>query len=102
MTINLLLVLLLHAEDDLRRQHLLIWKPQFQIRVQPKCRGVLEEMRLHLLLVDPAFHVTTFLVYAEEGEDVEHARVDLLAAVGYDTDDYLEAKWSRISLGKLY
>lgn len=62
MTIDLFLILLLHAKYDLRWHDALVWILEVQIRVQCKGGRVLEEMRCDFLVVNFVLHVISRLV----------------------------------------
>ena len=89
MRVDLLLVLLLHAEDDLRRHDALVRVLEFQVLVQAERGRVLEEMGRDRLVVHPVHHVFARLVNTEQRQAIEHTGVDLLPAVCHDAYDDL-------------
>ena len=98
MRVDFLLVLLLHAEDDLRRDNSLVRVPELEVLIEAERRGVLEQMSRNGLIVNHVLHVVAWLVHAEERETVKHTRVDLLASVGDDAHDDLHRIISGYSL----
>ena len=61
--IDLLLVLLLHTEDDLCRHNTLVRVSELEVLVQPERRGILEEMSSDWLVVYHVLHMIARLVY---------------------------------------
>lgn len=64
MTIDLLLILLLHTKNNLRRHNPLIGKLEMQIRVYRKRSGIFEYVCRDLFFVHHVFHMSTSLIYA--------------------------------------
>ena len=62
MTVDLLLVLFLHTEDNLRGHDALVRILELEIFVQPKSRRVFEEVSCDGLVVDHILHVVSRLV----------------------------------------
>jgi hypothetical protein len=89
MTINLLLVFLLQAEDDLTGHNTLVRVLEMQVRVDRERSGVLEKMSRDFLVINHVLHMVSGLIDAQEGETVEDTRVDFLAAVGDDANNNL-------------
>lgn len=86
--VELLLVLLLEAEDHLAGHDALLGALELQVRVERDLRRVLVHVRLDGLLVDVVL-CDAVLVHAHGGEGVEGARVNLFAPVRDDTHDDL-------------
>ena len=89
MVIDLLLIFLFDAENDLRRHYPLVGVPKVQIRIQPKRRRIFEQVGDDLFVVDQVLHVSTGLVDAEQGQAVKNAWVDFLTTVCDDTYNHL-------------
>lgn len=70
MAVDLLLVLLLHAKEDLRGYDALVGVSEVQVRVEPEGGGVFEEVGGDWFVVESRLHVGTGLVDSEEGEYV--------------------------------
>lgn len=87
MAVNLLLILLLHTEYDLRRYDSLIRVAEVKVRVYRERGSVFEDVRGDCFIVDHVFHVATWLVDAEEGEAVENTGMHLFASIR-DYADY--------------
>ena len=84
MTVDLLLIFLLHTEDDLRGDDTLVRISEVQVRVdRERCR-ILE----HWLMVDNISHVTTRLIHAKKGQTVQDAWVYFSATVGDDANNH--------------
>ena len=98
MRVDFLLVLLLHAEDDLRRDNSLVRVPELEVLVEAESGGVFEQVSRHGLVINHVLHVVAWLVHAEQREAVKYARVDLLASVGDDAHDDLHPVISGYSL----
>ena len=62
MRVDLLLVLFLHTEDNLRGHDALVRILELEIFVQPKSRRVFEEVSCDGLVVDHILHVVSRLV----------------------------------------
>ncbi len=86
--VELLLVLLLEAEDHLAGDDALLGALELEVRVERDLGGVLVHMRLDGLLVDVVL-CDAVLVHAHGSERVERTGVDLLAPVRDNADDDL-------------
>ena len=95
MTVDLLLILLLHTEDDLRGHDTLVRIFEVQVRVDREGRCILEQVSSDWLVVDDISHVTTRLIHAKKGQTVEDAWVYFPATVGDDAHNHLYAKVSK-------
>ena len=84
MTVDLLLILLLHTEDsdDLRGHDPLVRMFVVQVRVEREGRCILEQMRSDWFTIDNISHVTAGLVGAKKSQTVEDARMYFPATVG--------------------
>lgn len=92
MTVDLLLVLLLHTEYDLRGHDALVRIFEVQVRVEREGRRILEQVCGDWLMVDSISHVPARLIHAEKGQTVEDARVYFPATVGDDAYNHLVCK----------
>ena len=92
MTVDLLLILLLHTKDDLRGHDALVRIFEVQVGVESEGCRILEQMCSYWLVVDGVSHVAARLIYAKEGQTVEDARVYFPAAVSDDTYNHLNSK----------
>lgn len=70
MTVDFLLILLLHAKQDLGWDDAFVRVLELYVRVQGKARGILKQMGGDGFVVDHIFHVVSGLVYAKKGENV--------------------------------
>ena len=101
MTVDLLLILLLHTKDDLRRHDTLVRIFEVQVGVESEGCRILEQMCGYWLVVDGISHVAAGLIYAKEGQTVEDAWVYFPAAIGDDTYNHLNN--AKVSTGiKIY
>lgn len=89
MTVNFLLIFLLHAEDDLGWDDAFIRILEVQIWVQAKRSGVFEQMGGDFFVVNKVLHVRPRLIHSQESETVEDTRVDFLSPISNDADYYL-------------
>ena len=88
-TVDLLLILLLHTKDDLRGHDTLVRIFEVQVRVEREGCRVLEQMCSDRLMVDSISHVTTRLIHAKKSQTVEDAWVDFPATVSDDAYNHL-------------
>jgi hypothetical protein len=96
MTVDLLLVLLLHTEYDLRGHDALVGILEVQVRVEPEGRRILEQVCSDWLMVDSISHVPARLVHAKKGQTVEDARVYLPTTVRDDAYNHLVYKSKQV------
>lgn len=66
MAIDFLLILLLQAEQNLRRYYSLIWVLKVEILIQTERSCVLKDMSMDMLVVDEILHKRPVLVHAKE------------------------------------
>lgn len=90
MTVNLLLIFLLHAEYDLGWDDAFIRILEVQIWVQAKRRGVFEQMGGDFFVINEVLHVRPRLIHSQKSETVEDTRMNFLSPVSDDADYYLE------------
>ena len=89
MAVDLLLILLLQKEDDLRGHDTLVRISEVQVRVdRERCR-TLEHVCSDWLMVDNISHVTTRLIHPKKGQTVEDAWVYFSATVGDNANNHL-------------
>lgn len=86
MAVDLLLVLLLHAKEDLRGYDALVGVSEVQVRVEPEGGGVFEEVGGDWFVVESRLHVGTGLVDSEEGEYVQDPGMYFPPAICDDAD----------------
>ena len=89
MTVDLLLILLLHTEDYLRGNDTLVRISEVQVRVDRKGCRILEHVWSDWLMVDSISHVTTKLIHPKKGQTVQDAWVYFSATVGDDANNPL-------------
>ena len=92
MTVDLLLILLLHTGDDLRGDDTLVRISEVQVRVDREGCRILEHVCSDWLMVDSISHVTTRLTHLKKGQTVEDAWVYFSASVGDDANNHLAKK----------
>ena len=90
MTVNLLLVLLLHTEDDLRRDNPLVRVHESKVGIEAERCGVLEKVSGDRFIVHCVLHVVTGLIHSQQCKAVKDARVDFLATIRDNADDNLQ------------
>ena len=89
MTVYLLLVLLLHAEKNLRRNNTLVRISEVQVGIKSKGGGILKEMSCYRLMIDLVYHMLSGLIHSQEGQTVQYSWMYFLATVSYNTHDHL-------------
>lgn len=92
MTINLLLVLLLHTEQDLGRNDAFVRVFELDVGIQSETRGIFEEMRRYGFVIYHVLHVVARLVHAKKSQDIQYPRMHFLATVGHNAYDHLWGK----------
>lgn len=93
MRVDLLLIFLFHAEQDLARYNAFIRVTKLnctraRVRAERERGGVLENVRGDFLPIDAVLHVPSRLIHTKQGEAVKHAGVDFFAAVCNDADNH--------------
>lgn len=89
MAIYLLLVLLLHTENDLGWYNALVGIFKVQVGIQRECGSVLEQMSSDFLVIDHILHMIAGLVDTQKCEAIKHARMNFLATIGNNADNDL-------------
>jgi len=92
MTVDLFLISFLHTEDDLRRHNALVGILEVQIGVDCKRRRILEQVCGDWPMIDNVSHVTTWLIHAEEGQDIENTWMYSSTTVGNDAYNHLRSR----------
>ena len=94
MTVDLLLVLLLYAEDDLCRHNSLIRVHEMEVWVETEGRSVLEKVSGDRSIVHCVLHEVTVLVHSQQCETVKDTRVDFFSAVRDNANNHLGFRYS--------
>lgn len=89
MTVDLLLILLLHTEDYLRGHNSLIRVHESEVGVEAERGGILEEVSGDWFIVHCVLHVVTGLIHSQQCETVKNARVDFFTTIRDDADNNL-------------
>jgi hypothetical protein len=89
MTVDLLLILLLHTEDDLRGHDALVRIFEVQVGVEREGCCILEQVCSDWFMVDNISHVTAGLVNAKKSQTVEDAWMHFPATVGDNAYNHL-------------